>query len=133
MVGREVSTPSLVNGEVHDERARPHGGDHLARDQDGSARAGYQHRAHQHIGKADDFADIQRMTDHRGQTACKHLVKMLEFRQAPVEDNHPRTGPKECTGSMSAQISGTQDHDIGRRHAGHTLQQYAFTAPIILQ
>ena len=127
-------TASLIDGDIHEDRPRLHGADHLACYHNGCPGSGIQHGPNDHIGKLDHLGDIELVRHHRDEpSACPaFLIKVLQAGKVLVEHVDARTGTEEGMGCGRAECPGPNNDDFGGWHTGDTPQKDSLPSVVVL-
>ena len=124
---------ALVDGDVHQDGARPHAADHLAGDQLGGRRAGDQHRADDQVGVQHLALDGFGGGEQGGGARAELQVEFLQPRQGAVDDHHAGLQPDRHARRVGAGYAAAQHHHAAGRHAGHAAEQHTRAALFLLQ
>ena len=125
---RGFETATLVDGDIAQYRAGPHGAEHVAGHQFGRFGSGDQHRADHQIGLGNAFGEIGLVRETRLGAGLEMGADRFEYLRIAIENSHvsAETGCHLC--GVEADHAAADDRHLARRDAGDAAEQNATTA-----
>ena len=117
-------TTAMVNGEIQDHSATPHGAQHLAINQLRGTITRSADSANDHISKAHDVSDIKVGRNHGRQLTVKLRIETAQPLEGSAEQENLSAQTKERPGSIHTQGARAQNQHLTGGDAGHTVEQH---------
>ena len=128
-----LDAATLVDGDVHDDRAGLHGGEHRLVDELGGPSAGDEDRADDEVGPLHHALDVARVGVEGLDLAAEDVLEVGHPRVVDVEDGHVGAHADGDGGRVGADDAAAEDGHAAATGAGDATEEDALTAVLLLE